>query len=262
MINRGHQCDLFKFSVLPITTDVAQNLVSQLEVYDVVHFIYGPGDDLTAVLQDELTARGVICPNRRNVITNLDDKIFQAIVLANNGVLIPKTVRLVNANKEEVRAELGFPFVLKDPYGMQGKGVHLCTEENFDSLVKKGEQYVGQELVKYTADYRIHVAGENAFCIYERVAPGDDFRANVSLGGAMKKVEGEEILSRLSGLALKTARALSLDYGGVDIIMDDKGEMMVLEFNKNPGFKNVTDVTGQPFYEPVADYYESLVSAA
>lgn len=259
MVRRGHVCDLMHFPVLPIDENFIEKTLEILRQYDVVHFVLGFNDELAKVLQKRLIDEGVICLNQRIDITDINDKIVQAVVLAGAGISIPKSARLMNPKKEDVRKVLGLPFVLKEPVGSMGKKVSLCTEENFDDIVRKNKEYIGQEFINYTADYRVHVAGSKSFCIYERVAPEGDFRANVSLGGAMKKVEDQKLLSDLSKLALQAAAVLAVDYGGVDIISDAEGNLFVLEFNPNPGFKNVTEITGTPFYEPIASYYESLV---
>ena len=260
MAKRGHQCDILYFSLLPITKDVVETTFQVLKQYDVVHFVLGFNVELAKVLQEKLVGSGVVCPNQCTGITNLNDKVIQMVSMSRAGVPIPVSARLMNPNPDEVAALLGFPFVLKEPVGSKGKQVVLCTREKFDENIKTNREYLGQEFVNYIADYRVHVIGEKTFCIYERIAPAGDFRANVSLGGAMKKVTDTELLTDLSELALRAARALSVDYGGIDIIRDKDGKLLVLEFNSNPGFKNVTDITGVPFYVPIVDYYESLIS--
>jgi RimK family alpha-L-glutamate ligase len=260
MVRRGHVCDLKYFPVLPIDADLTESVFQSLSQYDVVHFILGFNSELAKELQGRLVAAGVVCPNQRTSVTNLNDKVVQMAVLAKKGVPTPKSFRLMNPKKDEISKTLGFPFVVKAPVGSKGATVALCTEKNFDEVIKKNRELLGQEFIRYTADYRVHVIGEKTFCIYERIAPAGDFRANVSLGGAMKKVTDTELQTDLSELALRAARALSVDYGGIDIIRDKDGKLLVLEFNSNPGFKNVTDITGVPFYVPIVDYYESLIS--
>lgn len=259
MVRRGHECDQLFFPVVAIDDHVIENIFAILSRYDVVHFVLGFNEELSQVLQQMLTEKGVICPNSRLTMTNLNDKIVQMVIFAKAGIPTPLSARLMRPAKEDVGKLLGFPFVLKEPVGSQGKKVFLCTEDNFDELVKKGVEYLGQKFINYVADYRVHVAGDNTFCIYERIAPKGDFRANVSLGGAMKKVDDPKLLSDLTELSLRATKALSVDYGGIDIIRDADDNLYVLEFNPNPGFKNVTDITGTPFYEPIATYYESLV---
>lgn len=260
MLRRGHVCDLKYFPVLPIDANVIESVFQSLRDYDVVHFILGFNTELAKELQSRLVATGVICPNQRTSITNLNDKIVQMTVLAKNNVPTPRSFRIMNPSKDEVSKELSFPFVVKEPVGSKGATVSLCTEKNFDEVIKKNRELLVQEFIRYTADYRVHVLGNSTFCSYERIAPEGDFRANVSLGGAMKKIEDPKLLSRLSELAVRTTKALGADYGGVDIIKDKEDNLFVLEFNSNPGFKNVTEITGTPFYEPMADYYESLVA--
>ncbi|MEX0913302.1 MAG: ATP-grasp domain-containing protein [Candidatus Paceibacterota bacterium] len=259
MVRRGHVCDLYYFPVLEIDENVVDKTFDTLSQYEVVHFVLGFNKEITKELQERLIEAGVKCPNRMTNLTDLNNKIMQMVILTRNGVAVPKSIRLMNPDKAEVSKLLKFPFVVKEPVGSKGEQVALCTEDNFSEVVAKNKEYLAQEFIEYTADYRIHVAGDKTFCTYERIAPEGDFRANVSLGGAMKKVEDSALLSRLSELALQTAKVLSVDYGGVDIISDKDGNLFVLEFNPNPGFKNVLEVTGTPFYEPVASYYESLM---
>lgn len=260
MIRRGHTCDIFYFPALLIDEDVTNNLFNILKEYDTVHFLLGLNKELIRELQERLSSIGVRCPNKIKNLGDLNDKVMQMIILSKNGIQTPRSVRLMNATKEEVSKSLKFPFVLKEPVGSKGEKVTLCTEANFSEVFGPNREYLGQEFINYTADYRIHVAGDETFCIYERVAPEGDFRANVSLGGDMKKVDDPLLLEKLSELALRVTRALSVDYGGVDIISDKDGNLFVLEFNTNPGFKNVSEITGVPFYERVASYYESIAS--
>lgn len=260
MIRRGHACDLFYFPTLLIDENVADEIYESLRHYDVVHFVLGFNKELTKELQDNLVEAGVKCPNGVTNLTELNDKAMQMVTLARAGVPIPKSVRLMNPDKEELSKLLNFPFVVKEPVGSKGEKIALCTEDNFDKVIKKNKEYLAQEFIDYVADYRVHVVGGKTFCIYERIAPEGDFRANVSLGGAMKKVDDSILLEKLSKLAIRAINALSMDYGGVDIISDKEGNLLVLEFNTNPGFKNVSDITGENFYEPIASYYESLVS--
>lgn len=259
ILSRGHQCDLLPFSVYPIDTETIENIFGVLVKYDIVHFVLGFNEELTRVLQTRLIDSGVKCPNARTKNAYVNDKIVQMVTLAKAGVSVPKSVRLVQPNRDEILKHLSFPFVLKEPIGSKGEQVFLCTEDNFDNVIKINKEYLAQELIDYESDYRIHVAGRKTFCPYERTAPDGDFRANVSIGGSMSRIS-EDLSESLSSLAVQAVEALGMDYGGVDILKDKKGNLFVVEFNPNPGFKNVTDVTGQPFYEPIADYYESLLN--
>ena len=261
LIRRGHVCDLMYFPTMLLDGHIIERTVELLSKYDVVHHLVAGGNgELVKMLQERLLEVGVICPNLRVNASNLDDKVIQMTLLAKDGIPVPRSVRLVNPTKEEVAELISFPFVLKEPRGSKGAQVAMCDENNFDKLIKKNTEYLGQQLIDYGADYRVHIAGDQTFCAYERVAPKGDFRANVSLGGAMKKINDPALLTRLSELALRAAKTLSMDYGGVDILSDKKGNLLVLEFNSNPGFKDVSAVTGTPFYKPIADYYESLVA--
>lgn len=260
MIHRGHKCDLLPFSVLPINLEMIDYVYKVLVNYDIVHFVLGFNEEITRVLQTRLMDAGVICPNVRIKNTYINDKIVQMVALVNAKVPVPKSIRLVQPDRNEILKHLNFPFVLKEPVGSKGEKVFLCKEDNFDTVIQINKEYLAQEFIDYESDYRVHVVGDRAFCLYERTAPRGDFRANVSIGGSMKSIGDEKQIEELSSLAVRATKALNMDYGGVDIIKDKQGNLFVIEFNPNPGFKNVTEVTGTPFYLPIADYYEEIFS--
>ena len=89
-------------------------------------------------------------------------------------------------------------------------------------------------------DIRLQVVGDQVIASMYRYSTDGDFRANITNGGSMKRYEPspEEI-----SLALRSTRALGLDFAGVDLLFGADGPV-VCEVNSNAPFKNIYDCTG------------------
>lgn len=258
---RGFVMDILSWQNTEINKDFLNGLIFQLKNYDVVHFAGSFGEFVTQYLQTELLGHNIFCPNsytKRSL--SVDDKIFQSLKFLLNDISIPKSIRTIYKDYSYLSDNLGKTFVAKKPKSTQGKGVALITtSEELESFSSEKEEILFQEFIDYIADYRIHVVGGVSFCPYQRIAPANDFRANVSLGGSLKKIDDISIIDRISSLAIKAANALGLDYCGVDILEDKDGNLYVLETNSDPGFKEVQDITGDSFAEYIIDYYEKNI---
>ena len=83
-----------------------------------------------------------------------------------------------------------------------------------------------------------------------------DFRTNISQSGSGRKVELSD--SDIE-ICIKAAKAVNLDFSGVDIIKDEEGKTYVIEVNGNPGTK-IIDITGHNYFNDLIDYIEGNVS--
>jgi len=75
--------------------------------------------------------------------------------------------------------------------------------------------------------------------MYRHSADGD-FRANVTRGGSMRSHEPSD---EEKELAIRSVKALGLDFAGVDILFGEDGPV-VCEVNSNAHMKNIYDCTG------------------
>ena len=79
----------------------------------------------------------------------------------------------------------------------------------------------------------------------------NDFRANITNGGKMKKYTPTKEQAQM---AIDVCRELNLDFAGVDIMFGKEGEPVLCEVNSNAHFKNIYDCTGVNVAESILDY--------
>lgn len=174
-------------------------------------------------------------------------KMHDYIVLAQNGVAVPRTRQFSDANQTAAFAkELGYPCIIKGSHGSEGRHVHKVESE--PQLRRKLMQYKAgevmvQEFLDAAVDYRVMVIGYQALPVYVSRKPrADDFRTNFE--------HHEEVVSLplseappLKEIAERAARALRREFSGVDIRCRGKTPL-VLEANRRPGFKGFEKATG------------------
>jgi ribosomal protein S6--L-glutamate ligase len=102
--------------------------------------------------------------------------------------------------------------------------------------------FLWQKYLPTRWDIRVIVVGGKAIGGMKRSAVGEEFRSNFSLGG---DVEKWELSDDERNLAEKVAKVCGLDYGGVDIMKDEKGNNYILEVNRQcqfQGFEKSTQI--------------------
>lgn len=134
--------------------------------------------------------------------------------------------------------KLGLPLVFKECYGSFGAQVFLCkTKDEIKSRITS-RPFLLQKFIASSLghDIRLEIVDGVCAAAMERSNP-NDFRANITNGGSMKKYTPtqEEI-----NIAVSAAEKLGLLFCGVDIL--DGG--VLCEVNSNAHIMNIMDCTG------------------
>jgi RimK family alpha-L-glutamate ligase len=147
------------------------------------------------------------------------------------------------------------PMVIKPLFGSQGKGVRLIKKG--DALPVPMEAHVDglYYLQRYVDsgegawhDHRVFVIQGKA--IAAMVRHGESWVNNVALGGRCEAVAHD---GELGALAEAAARAVNIDYCGVDIIRDRHGKLYVLEVNSIPAWKGLQGVVDTDIAQALVD---------
>lgn len=175
------------------------------------------------------------------------NKLLQRLDLLAAGINMPKggVVQDMWAATKMAK-ELGFPVMVKVPFGTRGKGVFFApTEEVLRPIadyisVRDKNPFIVEEFITEAnhADIRIFVIGGEVIAAMQLDAPAGDVRSNAGGTGRVVELTEEE-----RTLALKATQVMKLDLAGVDILRSNRGPL-VMEVNANPGFATLEKVTG------------------
>lgn len=202
---------------------------------------------------------GYTLVNSADAIEICDDKMKTHLSLA--GVVpMPKTLASPLQFKStedqyitEIEKVVDYPIVVKEVFGSLGANVHLAeNREQLKSIrsALKLKPHIYQEFIGAGgSDLRLIVIGGKVVACMRRVNE-NDFRSNVELGGRGEKVTPTK---RQIEYAERAAKAIKLDYCGIDILSDQTGDY-VCEVNSNAFWRAVSEVSGVNVAKAYAKY--------
>jgi ribosomal protein S6--L-glutamate ligase/gamma-F420-2:alpha-L-glutamate ligase len=262
----GIETDLIKNG--EISACVKEN--GQMEVLLSKAYDFAVYLDKDKYLGKMLEGAGLRLFNSAAAVEVCDDKLSTYLALGSCGVrLAPSIPAPLCYTKdaiaqggflENVAKKLGFPLVAKKSYGSFGAGVQLV--HGMPELQKVAEEclhepHFFQEYIKESCgrDIRVIVVGGKALGGMERVAKEGEFRSNIELGGVGRKIE---LKREYAEAAERAAKALGLDYCGVDLLQTKEGPVLC-EVNSNAFFEGFEKATGLDIAKVYAEYIVSVI---
>ncbi|MPR32377.1 ATP-grasp domain-containing protein [Salmonirosea aquatica] len=205
---------------------------------------------------------GMYSPQTSESIKIASNKILTTLRLSQAGIKTPKTVWAkapVHVDYIIKKMMEGLPVICKTVYGSQGAGVSILETARTANTVLESffKSEINVKLQRYieggSKDIRAIVVGEKVVVAMERTANKGDFRANISKGGSGQKIELSE---QDKSICVKSAKALGMEFAGVDLMKDKDGNSYVIEVNGNPGIK-IIDITGHNFFVDLVKHCKS-----
>ena len=164
----------------------------------------------------------------------VQDKIKQTALFELFDLSHPRTrVFYGKRQKSRILDYFPFPFIAKIPRGSAlGRGVFLIQNdaELHDYLDQVTPAYI-QEYLPAKRDIRVVVIGTRIVHAYWRIAPPNEYRSNLAVGG---RISLDNVPDAARDLALQVARTCRWDDVGIDIC-EHKGRFYVLEANMKYG---------------------------
>lgn len=195
-----------------------------------------------------LVSQGITVYNQPKAIERTVDKAMTTLLLKQSGLPTPATWVFESFEQAQFicqqEVQQGRSVVLKPLFGSQGQGVYLI---NKDQGLVHDEKFAGlyylQRFIERAeadwSDIRVFVIDGKAVAAMRRL--GTTWITNRARGARCEYMRLDDELSRLSVAA---AKAVDIDYGGVDLILDARGKLQIIEVNGIPawwGLQSVTD---------------------
>lgn len=189
-------------------------------------------------------AEGLAVIDDPESIIRCTNKVYLAELLKNNDILAPKTLILHKDNIEKVKAEMGYPCILKQPDSSFSMGVVKAdTEKDFDvqvtKLLEKSELIVVQEFLPTEFDWRVGIFNNEPLyvCKYYMAKKHWQIMDWENKGkvrfGKFETLPVELAPPQLIKTALNITHLIGNGLYGVDIKQIGK-KFYVIEVNDNP----------------------------
>lgn len=206
-----------------------------------------------------LETLGVTVYNDGRAVERTVDKAMTSFLLHHHGVSSPDTWACESRHHADdvIQRELNAnqPLVIKPLFGSQGKGVRklelgmplpVPMEQHVDGLYYL-QRYIDSGEGAWH-DHRVFII--NGKAIGAMVRHGNGWINNVALGG---RCEPHSHDGEVAELAEAAAKAVDIDYCGVDVIRDGDGRLYVLEVNSIPAWKGLQGVVRLDIAQALVD---------
>jgi len=192
---------------------------------------------------------GVMTTINSQALIRTRDKLQSLQWLSKSGLGLPKT-GFTNYSSDAdllIKSVGGAPLVIKLLEGTQGLGVILAESKKaatsvIEAFNKLKCRIMVQEFIAESAgtDIRALVIDGEVIASMQRIAPEGEFRSNIHRGGTAQKVKLDDKYERA---AIKSCKVLGLDVAGVDMLISDRGPL-IIEVNASPGLEGIETATG------------------
>ena len=236
-------------------------------------FVRGvPGGTLQQVIArldilHALKMLGVLVYNDGHAVERTVDKAMTSFLLHHHQISTPATWVCESRHHAQTvmlrETMAGRSLVIKPLFGSQGMGVRKLDPQS--GLPVPMEQHVEglYYLQNYIDsgegawhDFRVFVINGQAVAAMAR--HGNSWLNNVALGA---RCEAIGIDSEIAALAVAAAKAVDIDYCGVDIIRDAEGHLFILEVNSIPAWKGLQAVSETNIAQALVDDFCAKLAA-
>ncbi|CAI9533100.1 unnamed protein product [Staurois parvus] len=204
--------------------------------------------------------------NRPQAILNCINKFWTFQELAGNGIPLPDTFSYGGHDEFskmiDAAEPLGYPVVVKNTRGHQGKAVFLARDKHhlldISHLVRHDAPYLFQKYVKesHGKDVRVVIIGGQVIGSMLRCSTDGRMQSNCCLGGVGATFPLSE---QGKVLAMQVSSILGMDICGIDLLLNDNGSFVVCEANANVGFTEFDQACHLDLGGIIADYAISLL---
>ena len=217
---------------------------------------FGTTDQLTyrISLFEHIEKAGIPVINSTHAFRKAKDKYAALFTLSNAGIPVPKTRVTENLDAAIEFLDHVNSVIIKPILGSRGYGIIKTDDKDLAYRALKFIYSLGQVLYlqeyieKPDRDIRAFVIGDEVIGAMYRYSK--NWKTNVSQGARPVKCE---LNDELTDIAIKSAKAIGLDYTGIDII-EGKDGPYVIETNAAPSWHGLEQAIGENVSEKIIKY--------
>jgi hypothetical protein len=149
------------------------------------------------------------------------------------------------------------PVIVRPSTHHQGRNLYFCQtiDELQKACVACGQDYYVSAFIDKIAEYRVFIVSDRIVCVARKIPADDTVIAwNVAQGGRFENVRFDEWPLRAVRKSVEAFKLSGLDFGGVDIMVDEDDRCYVLEINSAP---SLTSPYRQTCFARAFDYIVS-----
>lgn len=180
----------------------------------------------------ELISRDSLNYNSRNAVDKVNSfRMFDAAGVPHPMLIPARTIRSQSSSVPK-------KFLGRNNRSCCGRGITLYDRTNQWPVIDKHSFFV--EFLECKSEHRVHVFNGEVVCELNKNINPNSFIHTREQGstlslGTIPHPKREDILN----ISIKAVKALSLDFGAVDIFIDINDRIYVLEVNSDPGMPNM-----------------------
>jgi len=171
---------------------------------------------------------------------------------------------------KKITSTFSLPVIVKMNSGSKGINVFLCHLESeilhaLQEIYRKDSPNydyiaIAQEYIRIEKEYRVIVFEREIVLIYEKELSNAKFTGNLSplhqKNSRAVLIDTIDFYRQINAFILPLYKCLDVQFTGLDILLDQNNELVLLELNTRPGFAYFTRDNGE---KPLIDMYEKIL---
>lgn len=178
----------------------------------------------------EIPLNNCIIYNMSSAIARATNKKLSREMFIEKGLNCPKLI----TSQKDINQNTSFPIIARPIKHSKGKNfILLKSIHEYNAHVNTHNDWYYSEFVDKTNEYRLHIAHGRVLNYLEKPKPNDNQIAwNRALNeDPFVNVKWNDYNGKICSLAIRALKALALDFGAVDIMLDKEGNACLLEVN-------------------------------
>ena len=154
------------------------------------------------------------------------------------------------------------PWLARKVHHMKGKDIRVCSNwEQVKKVIEAKKHDFFSVFIPTETEYRVWVFQDEAFAVYEKQYKGEGeykgYMRNLRFGFKFEKRDDLRVSAEITVPCIKAVKALSMDFGAVDLLKGKDGKFYVLEVNSMPAIEHTQRSSGIRLANQISKWVEA-----